>query len=465
MMSSVSPLPATPRDRAQTPTHPRRLDRLAHHRDQAGRLERVVGAEAAGLVEHPLDRSGPPIHVSVAPWPRASSSRSSDMSTQMIRSAPCSRQPATAPSPTIPAPNTTQVEPASHARGVDRRAEAGRETAGEQRAGRPGLRRDLRERDLGHHRVLGERARAHEVADRLAIAGQARGAVRQVALVLLLADRQAEVRVGAAAVDALTALGREQGHDAVARGEARDVRRRCARRSLRPRGRAPSARSRMGRRRRRCTCPCGRRHTPASRTSTSPARGSARSISVTFSGLANSSSTAARIFTVGGSSLGLDGSNDNGRPRADQKHDGFPFRAGWPASGCMGTRRRLRRGDHGISRERGSVTSTRSENDLEQREPRQSGPRPPQSASEIDLDTLLVADREHWLHGPPHDVFARLRGECPVHWTAGITEYPNEAGYWSVTRADDIHTVSRDCGPTRPRSAGSPRSPMGSRSS
>ena len=31
----------------------------------------------------------------------------------MIRSAPCSRQPATAPSPTMPAPNTTHVEPGS----------------------------------------------------------------------------------------------------------------------------------------------------------------------------------------------------------------------------------------------------------------------------------------------------------------------------------------------------------------
>ena len=30
-----------------------------------------------------------------------------------MRSAPCSRQPATAPRPTIPAPKTTQVEPAS----------------------------------------------------------------------------------------------------------------------------------------------------------------------------------------------------------------------------------------------------------------------------------------------------------------------------------------------------------------
>ena len=35
------------------------------------------------------------------------------MSTQMIRSAPCSRAPATAPSPTIPAPNTTHVDSAS----------------------------------------------------------------------------------------------------------------------------------------------------------------------------------------------------------------------------------------------------------------------------------------------------------------------------------------------------------------
>ncbi len=35
------------------------------------------------------------------------------MSTHTIRSAPCSRQPATAPSPTIPAPNTTQVDPGS----------------------------------------------------------------------------------------------------------------------------------------------------------------------------------------------------------------------------------------------------------------------------------------------------------------------------------------------------------------
>ncbi len=29
--------------------------------------------------------------------------------------------------------------------------------------------------------------------------------------------------------------------------------------------------------------------------------------------------------------------------------------------------------------------------------------------------------------------------KCPVHWTSRITEYPEEAGYWSVTTADDVH--------------------------
>jgi cytochrome P450 len=61
-----------------------------------------------------------------------------------------------------------------------------------------------------------------------------------------------------------------------------------------------------------------------------------------------------------------------------------------------------------------------------------------------DLEHVLVGEREHWQEGPPHELFARLRSQCPVHWTDRVTEYPGEAGYWSVTTADDIHTVSRD---------------------
>jgi cytochrome P450 len=60
------------------------------------------------------------------------------------------------------------------------------------------------------------------------------------------------------------------------------------------------------------------------------------------------------------------------------------------------------------------------------------------------LHDLLVAERENWPDGPPYALFKQLRGQCPVHWTEKITEYPEEAGFWSVTTADDVHTVSRD---------------------
>jgi cholest-4-en-3-one 26-monooxygenase len=61
-----------------------------------------------------------------------------------------------------------------------------------------------------------------------------------------------------------------------------------------------------------------------------------------------------------------------------------------------------------------------------------------------DLEGVLVGERELWQDGPPHELFKRMRGECPVHFTSRITEYPEEPGYWSVTTAEDIHTVSRD---------------------
>jgi cytochrome P450 len=61
-----------------------------------------------------------------------------------------------------------------------------------------------------------------------------------------------------------------------------------------------------------------------------------------------------------------------------------------------------------------------------------------------DLEHVLVTEREQWKDGPPHELFKELRRECPVHWTTKITEYPREAGFWSVTTADDVHAVSRD---------------------
>jgi cytochrome P450 len=67
-----------------------------------------------------------------------------------------------------------------------------------------------------------------------------------------------------------------------------------------------------------------------------------------------------------------------------------------------------------------------------------------QASAETPIEEIRVTERPDWLDGPPYDLFKRLRAECPVHWTDKITEYPKENGYWSVTRADDVHAVSHD---------------------
>ncbi len=66
------------------------------------------------------------------------------------------------------------------------------------------------------------------------------------------------------------------------------------------------------------------------------------------------------------------------------------------------------------------------------------------AATEDDLKHVLVTERDIWAGGPPHELFGRLRSECPIHWTDRITEFPEEDGFWSVTTADDVYTVSRD---------------------
>jgi cholest-4-en-3-one 26-monooxygenase len=66
------------------------------------------------------------------------------------------------------------------------------------------------------------------------------------------------------------------------------------------------------------------------------------------------------------------------------------------------------------------------------------------AAGKGDVKDALVLEREHWAEGPPLELFKRMRGECPVHWTSEVTELPQAKGFWSVTRADDVHAVSRD---------------------
>ena len=66
------------------------------------------------------------------------------------------------------------------------------------------------------------------------------------------------------------------------------------------------------------------------------------------------------------------------------------------------------------------------------------------AAAAADLDEVLVIEASRWTDGPPHDLFRELRGRCPVHWSASIPEFPDQDGFWSITRAEDVHAVSRD---------------------
>src|SRR5271165_4994318 len=66
------------------------------------------------------------------------------------------------------------------------------------------------------------------------------------------------------------------------------------------------------------------------------------------------------------------------------------------------------------------------------------------AAAGQDFTDLALAHTELWQVGPPYELFKELRSKCPVHWTETIEEYPQEAGFWSVTTAEDVHEVSRD---------------------
>jgi len=63
-----------------------------------------------------------------------------------------------------------------------------------------------------------------------------------------------------------------------------------------------------------------------------------------------------------------------------------------------------------------------------------------------------LLEPETFAHGVPHEIFKRLRAECPVYWNSGrpareravgILE-PEQRGFWVVTRHADVTAVSKD---------------------
>ena len=64
-------------------------------------------------------------------------------------------------------------------------------------------------------------------------------------------------------------------------------------------------------------------------------------------------------------------------------------------------------------------------------------------ATLIPVDEIDIGDMSLWEEGFPHAVFERLRTEDPVHWSPMAT-WEGEPGFWSITRAEDIHEISRE---------------------
>jgi cholest-4-en-3-one 26-monooxygenase len=56
------------------------------------------------------------------------------------------------------------------------------------------------------------------------------------------------------------------------------------------------------------------------------------------------------------------------------------------------------------------------------------------------VDAVDIYRPESYLDGPPHETFARLRRESPVHWQ----DMPGEPGYWAVLRHADVDYVARN---------------------
>lgn len=63
---------------------------------------------------------------------------------------------------------------------------------------------------------------------------------------------------------------------------------------------------------------------------------------------------------------------------------------------------------------------------------------------EAELEGVLLGEPELWRDGPPHELLARLRRECPVHFTDHMNDVPDGDGFWSLTTAEDVSAVSRD---------------------
>ncbi len=69
---------------------------------------------------------------------------------------------------------------------------------------------------------------------------------------------------------------------------------------------------------------------------------------------------------------------------------------------------------------------------------------------DVTLDEIDLTDLDRWVEGVPHEWFALLRRDDPLHWQ----DEREGAGFWSFTRYDDIVAASKDYGAYSSESGG-----------
>lgn len=61
-------------------------------------------------------------------------------------------------------------------------------------------------------------------------------------------------------------------------------------------------------------------------------------------------------------------------------------------------------------------------------------------------DTATIFHPDTYVHGVPHEAFARLRARSPVVWVEEppVDRWPEGPGFWAVLRHGDVESVLRN---------------------
>ena len=58
-------------------------------------------------------------------------------------------------------------------------------------------------------------------------------------------------------------------------------------------------------------------------------------------------------------------------------------------------------------------------------------------------DLIDLTDPDVFTHGPPHEIYRRLRDDAPLYWHEPTANTPDGEGFWCLTRYDDVEWAAK----------------------